>query len=281
MKPHQISIIMDYVNYCVKTKDVKLTRFHNKYHPYDRKQSTIDLINRAFESQVLFKPRIYCLPELDVKLLKYQNVPLYNLFEQKKNDPRVMYMMALTGAFSLLIFLRGGKKRLTYMECTTPSIPPYRTFETINLLEYSPGKLPVLETPEWDPLHWKVYNERRDPSVSSVKIAEKLGVSYRIVLRRYKKILKNCKIWLPFFPNGYPNYSPYVITLKTEFENAIVSELRKLDRSSYIYKIDNSLMLTLFFDQHLQIDNFLKLEKNGMMHEVRVSFPVWHFDQFW
>ena len=192
-----------------------------------------------------------------------------------------MYMMALTGAYSLLIFFKGSKKRLSYIECTTPSIPPLGTFETINPSKYLPEKLPALNHPEWDSLSWKVYNERRDPSASSVKIGKKLGVSYQIVLRRYKKLLKDCKIWLPFFPNGYANYSPYVITLKTEFETGIVSELRKLDRSSYIYKFNDVLMLTLFFDQDLQIEKFLKLEKEGVIHEVRVSFPVWHFDRFW
>ena len=141
MEPHQISILHDYVCYCVETKDVRPTRFHNRYHPYNRKQSTIDLINRAFEPQILFRPRIYCLPVLDVELLEYQNMPLFDLFEERKKDSNVMYMMALTGTYSLLIFFKGSKKRLSYIECTIPSIPPLGTFETINPSKYLPEKL--------------------------------------------------------------------------------------------------------------------------------------------
>lgn len=190
-------------------------------------------------------------------------------------------MIALEGTYSLLIFLKGNKRELSYMECISPSIPPLETFETIDPTRYSPNKIPAMKLPKWDSLDWKIYNERRDPTISSVSIGEKLGISYKIVLRRYKKLLKDCKIWLPFFPNGYSNYTPYIISFRTKFETGFISELRKIDRSSYIYKFNDTMMLTLFFDQYLEIENLLKMEKNGIIHEVRVSSPVWHFDRFW
>ena len=133
----------------------------------------------------------------------------------------------------------------------------------------------------WDELDWRIYTERKDPTRSSVKIGENLGVTFTTVMTRYKKILKDCGIWIPFFPNGYSKYIPYVITLRTDYETGILSELKKLDRSSYVYKFEETLILTLFFDGHLEIDSFLKLHKKGLIHDLRVSYPLRSNNVFW
>ena len=72
-----------------------------------------------------------------------------------------------------------------------------------------------------------------------------------------------------------------VITLKTDYEIGILSELKKLNRSSYVYKFDETLILTLFFDRHLEIDSFLKLHKKGLIHDLRVSYPLRFKNAFW
>ena len=133
----------------------------------------------------------------------------------------------------------------------------------------------------WDELDWKIFVERRNPLESSVQIGKKLGVTFQTVLTRYKNILRDCTIWIPFFPLGYSHYVPYVVTFKTDYEIAILSELKKLDRSNYLYKIDNTLILTLFFDKHLEIDSFLNLHKKGLIHDLRVSYPVRSNNKFW
>jgi hypothetical protein len=64
---------------------------------------------------------------------------------------------------------------------------------------------------------------------------------------RFRDILKICHIWIPFFPNGYSNYAKYIISLKTDYETGLVKELKRLDRSSYVYKTNDAILLTLFF----------------------------------
>lgn len=273
---YRIQVLRDYVVYCVESKDARVTKFHYKYMPYSRKQSTIDLINRAKKRKILFEPRILCLQDTEAELVEYQNIPLIDLYEQKRNDPNVYYVMALAGAYSLIYFKK-GKRNLTFTACTLPSIPALIHFDEIDPTKYGKGKLPEMHKPEnWDELDWKIYKERRDPLKSSVEIGEKLGISYQTVLTRFRKILQDCQIWIPFFPKGYDNYVPYVLSLKTEYELGLVSELKKLDRSNYIYKIDDTLILTLFFDRRLEINSFLRLEKKGAIHDLRVSFPLSH-----
>jgi hypothetical protein len=280
-EPYQTEILRQYVVYCVESKDVRPTKFHHHYKPYNRKQSTIDLINRAIERQILFEPRLLCLPDIEVEFVEYKDVPLIDLYEKKKNDPNITYAMVLTGAYSLLCF-RYGLRSLTYAACITPSYPAQIYFDEIDPVKYGAGKLPEMPKPEnWDDLDWEVYKERNCPTASSTKIGQKLNVSYKTVLNHYEKILKDCQIWIPFFPNGYADYVPYVITLKTDYETGIVNELKKLDRSSYVYKVDDTLILTLFFDGCLEIESFLHLEKNRVIHDVRVSFPLRHCDKFW
>ncbi len=278
---HRIEVIHDYVRYCVETKDVKVTTFHHKNHPYSRKQSTIDLINRAKERKIIFPPRILCLQDTEAHLIGYKNVPVINLYKEKKNDPEVYLVTALSGAHSLIYF-RKGPKNLTFVACTTPSYPAQIHFDEIDITTYPKGVLPEMSSPKtWDDLDWKIYMERNDPTESSVKIGEKLGVTCRTVLTRFKKILEDCQIWIPFFPNGYANYVPYIVTLRTEYETGILHELKKLDRSSYVYKADGTLILTLFFDRRLEIDGFLELHEKGLIHDVCVSYPLKSYSKFW
>jgi hypothetical protein len=189
--------------------------------------------------------------------------------------------MALVGTFSLIYF-KQGKRNLTFAACTTPSYPARIHVDHIDPTTYKKGVLPEIQGPTtWDVLDWEIYKERRNPTTSSVKIGQKLGISYDTVLVRYKKILNDCQIWMPFFPKGYKKYVPFVLTLKTDYETGILNELKKLDRSSYIYKVDNTLILTLFFDKRLEIDSFLQLEKRGVIHDLCVSFPLKFHNKFW
>ncbi len=278
---YRLQVIYDYVRYCIETKDARVTTFHHKFLPYSRKQSTIDLINRAEKNQIIFAPRTFCFQDAEANLLEYKNIPLIDLYEEKKKDPGIQMITALSGAFSLIYFRKGGTN-LKYIACLTPSFPTSISFEKIDIGNYAAGKISEMTPPKtWDKLDWEIYNHRRNLLASSVKIGEKLGVTFQTVLTRFKRILGDCQIWLPFFPKGYDNYVPYILTLKTDYEIGILAELKKLNRSTYVYKFDDTLVLTLFFDKHLEIDSFLVLEKKGLVHDLRVSYPHRYSNRLW
>jgi hypothetical protein len=274
MEPHHCKKLQQYVSYCVTKKEVRPTQFHNTYKPYERKQSTYDLLKRAIDQKLIFPPRLLCLPDLDVTFVEFNGLPRIKLYKEKDKDPNVTYIMALMGAYSLIYF-EYGTRVLTYVCCTTPSYPSTATFDDIDPLKYEKKTLPEMEKPKnWSNLHWDIYRARNNPRRPSRDVGKELNVSASTVIKYFREVLKDCDIWIPFFPKGYMNYTKYVLTLKTEYETGLIKELKRLDRSSYVYKANDTLILTLFFDRELEVESFLKMEKKGIIHDLRVSFPV-------
>ena len=174
-----------------------------------------------------------------------------------------------------------GNRFLKYADCIIPTYPGLKDFNKIDLSQYKKEKISEISEPKnWDNLHWGVYKFRKNPLRSSLKVGDDLNISYRTVLNKYNEILKDCKMWIPFFPNGYKNYTKFVLTLKTDYEVGLLKELKKLDRSSYVHKTNDTLILILFFDRELEIDSFLKMEKNGIVYDLRISFPVHFYNMF-
>ncbi|MGD2250333.1 MAG: hypothetical protein PVF58_18190 [Candidatus Methanofastidiosia archaeon] len=283
MKEHHLEIIYDYVRYCTKTKDVRHLRFHNAYNPYKKKQSTFKLINRAISQQIIFPPRLFCIQKAKVKLLDHKDHLQVEQFEKEKKLQNTYYVVLLLGSHSLLSFSVSDSQsdtNLSFARCTFPTYPSEKKISDIDPCCHGAGKLPVMEPPDWSPFEWKVYYERNNPVASSVKIGEKLKVSYRTVLNAYYRIVEDCTIWIPFFPLGYENYVQYLVSLQTDYEIGLIEELKKIDRSSYIYKIDDTILLNLFFKRQIEIDSILKLEKKGEIRNLRVSSPLWSYEHF-
>jgi hypothetical protein len=59
--------------------------------------------------------------------------------------------------------------------------------------------------------------------------------------RNYLKILKDCKSLVAFYPKGYSDYNRLLVTFKTEYETGLRESLGKLDRSSYLWKSDDTI----------------------------------------
>lgn len=283
MKKHHLEKIYNYVRYCTETKDVRHLRFHKTYKPYSRKQSTFKLLSRATARQIIFPPRLFCIQKTTVKLVDHKDHLLVDQYEKEKKLKNTYYVVLLLGSHSLLSFSVTDKKsdtNLTFAQCIFPTFPSDKKISEINPCMHGAGKLPVMEPPDWSPFEWKVYYERRNPVASSVKIGEKLNVSYRTVLNAYYRIVEDCTIWIPFFPLKYKNYVPYLVSFKTEYETGFIEELKKIDRSSYVYKIDDTLLLNLFFKKQIEIDSMLRLEKKGKIRNLCVSSPLWSYEHF-
>jgi hypothetical protein len=97
-----------------------------------------------------------------------------------------------------------------------------------------------------------------------------------------EKILEDCKIWISFFPRGRMNYYHLFFTFSTSFELGIREELTKLDRTSYLFKYENTLILFIYSDSGwTTCRHFSELEKKGILRDLRISIPVqWHRPEF-
>ena len=84
-----------------------------------------------------------------------------------------------------------------------------------------------------------------------------------------------------FFPKSIKNYQQCFALFKTDYEVGLRNELKKLDRTTIIYKFDDKILLHLFLDELLQILTFFKLKREGMIHDLHVSIPIyWHSKYF-
>lgn len=121
----------------------------------------------------------------------------------------------------------------------------------------------------------------RDPSISYLKVGQKLGISFMTVKYHWLKIFPDLKIWLAFFPEGYRSYYQALLTFNTAYEIGLREELQKLDRTSYLYKFNDTIALLIFFDEVDQIHVFYRMEKEGMIDDLSVSVPFMSKSNFW
>ena len=93
---------------------------------------------------------------------------------------------------------------MNYAEAIKPSFGENFVPENIKLdME---GKLPSDPFPEgWDDLDWQIYHLMRNPRVSFAKVSGKIkqsgkfDVSWKTIETRFKKIIKDCKVFVAFF----------------------------------------------------------------------------------
>ena len=207
--------------------------------------------------------------------MKNEVSDVYGLFTEKKNDRNVRYAVSFCGEHAVLA-LKKGACVLQYAEAVIPSFPAKKTIQEIRLTEI--GKLEPDPFPcNWDELDWKVYYRMKNPLVSYPKVSHALGTTWQTVKNRYEKIAKSCKIWISFFPRGYDGYSQTFLTFKTDYEVGLRKELQKLDRTTYLYKFGDTVMINLFYELSIEHYTFSRLEKEGLIRDLSASIPIeWH-----
>lgn len=121
----------------------------------------------------------------------------------------------------------------------------------------------------------------RKPGISFSRVSfllrDDFDITWKTVENRYKEIVQFCKVLIGFFPKGKDAYAETLLTFETEYETGLVNELGKLDRSTYLYKVGNTIILNLFLDCNKDHYYFLRLQKEEKIKNLTVSIPVWHF----
>lgn len=274
----QLETIYRFMSEYERNPRISLKQLHKKYKPYQTITSTRSLVKEAKDTKVLLGPRLFLNAGLDVELYRREDLSLWGAqshWNRAIHDPIVRYAILLGGAHTLLLFKRGATV-LTYAKAIKPSFPKKKEFSEINPIDK--GKVPHDPYPKgWDDLDWSVYEYMKHPSFSYVKVGKKLDVSWQTVKNRFKKILKDCKTWNSFFPRGLLNYYHVFMTFTTDYEIGLERELEKLDRTTFFYKFNDMILLYGAMDNYEGIARFGELEKEGIIHDLRVSNPIqWH-----
>ena len=116
----------------------------------------------------------------------------------------------------------------------------------------------------------------RTPTISYSKVG-RISVSWMTIRRRFQEI-KDCKVLIAFFPREYKGHSRLLATFKTDYEIGLEKALKKVDRSSYLWKFDEKIILTLFIDNYNDATARLsELEDRGLIVDLYVSTPIRYF----
>jgi hypothetical protein len=274
--PTQLKNIFDFGVELLTNPRIPVNNFHREYKPYKRKKTTAQLIKRAFDDIILLGPFLFCNTNLELTLLKKDGIP-FDLYEEKKVDPETTTVTVMSGDWSLLWIYKGAST-LKYANVIYPTYPEVSRLENLTLTEK--GKLNNDPYPHcWDDLDWRIYDEmRRIREKSLVEVGEKLGYSWKTIGKRFKSLSEQCKIFLSFFPSSYYLYNDLLLTFETDYEIGLENALCKIDRTSFIWKFDELILLML----HISMDEspkkilnrFGELQEMGLIRHLKVSIPI-------
>jgi hypothetical protein len=265
--------VYQYVTACKSDIRIPVRAFHRQYSSYMAISSTTNALKEARAKLILIGPYTYVNTGTDVELIETadEDLDMFNKWKECTSDPNVTYTILLKGKYSMLIFKRGANV-LSYAESIIPKFNSKKKVEDIWPKEK--GKIePDLYPHGWDSLDWKVFHEMRNPYVLYPHIAEKLGVSWRTVSNHFKRIMKNCKPWISFFPKGLMNYFHLFLFFRTEYEIGILNELKNLDRTSYVYKFGDTIIVYLCVNRSEDHSIFMKMENEGIIRDLSISVP--------
>jgi len=271
MKDSQIAyaLMKHYLSYPrIKEKTIR-----EEISPYSTYTATKGMLERIHQKGIIFGPELWVNSGFVVELEKNKKKSCLDLFEERKKDNDVTYVIALMGAYSLLCFRRGASI-LKNAVCVIPSFPAKKKISEIELTEK--GIIERAKYPSnWDDLDWQVYFAMEDnPNLSFGKVGGKLGVSWTTVQIHFKKVLKDTDIWVSFFPKGYAYYQKALLKFKTKYEENLKLELQKIDRSSFLYKYDEDLLLLLYYENHEDLRRFEVLKKEGKIRDLSFLVPI-------
>lgn len=276
----QLFIILSFCRTMEKNPRLAYSRFHREHSDYSRKQSTIYILNKAYEQNVIVGPYIYCNRELEVELQKNDRSP-FELLEEAKKDRRVTYALALGGEWSFLALRMTDGKSKNVLNHVSTIMPDYTAKSRIEDLYFEEeGKLEDDPLPQgWDELDWQVYRQLGAPREVTIRdVADRLNFSWKYIKERFDKIMCQCKCLCYYLPLGYSGYHYIFLTFKTKYETGLKKSLARLDRSSYLQRFNETIMLTLFLEPEphsysVAIDKFKELKEVGLIYELRISIP--------
>jgi hypothetical protein len=267
----------------IKNPRITLTEFFKIQDTYESKRGLGWFIEDIFKQKIVSNPEIFCNSGLSVELMKTSKNQL-ELLKECKKDSKCTYAIALCGYWSF-IKVRKGASDIRFADRVIPSYPseiaPYRLYFS------KKGKLKSDLYPHgWDDIDWEVYYIMKDPSISFTKAIKESkvhgsGLSRPTIKKRFKKILNDCKVRLNFFPKGYEGYDKIFFTFKTDYEIGLYNALKKLDRTSFLWKVKDLIVLNLFVNHYCKtVRHFKEMEENGLIHRLKVSIPNRHYSPF-
>ena len=231
-------------------------------------QSAKSAVNTSFNNTVV-GPYLYCNSGFRITLSD----------DSKRPPTQCIFLVA---GYTYLQITPHTNGNLTYAELIRPSFPAKVTLEDpftpdsfFAACFQTPGALPVDGTPHWDVTDWDIYAALQNPRQSLITVGKKLNISWKKVKKRFENIVKDCKVVTGFYPLGYSNYRPLLLSMTSDYETGLRNWLSGLDRSSWLLKADETLILYLYITSlNEPCVTFYELEQLGVIDNIKVAVPI-------
>jgi len=262
-----------------------------------------DYLHSMYENKISLKPR------LNLRVFENSSITAYFLraksrrklsstFQNLAEDPRISKVLYLAGMYDFLVTARLDDLNLkqynvrvakkTHMYTPIFTIPhgwKNDVKDTLQLFAKSSLKKGNLEREledflPWSDLDWRIYHSMKTNARKPfTHVGKSASVTSDTVKRHfYESIVPYCDIAHYFFPRGYSHYHQSFIIVQSEYEKDLVTCLSVLPCTSYVYPLENELVLSIFHEgvTHL-MTAFQKLEEAGYIDNYLLLVPLAHW----
>ncbi len=257
-------------------------------------------LQRFYEDKISFKPnlilRVYENSNVTAYFLKAKSREnLSVIFQSLAADTAISRVMFISGTYDFFVTSRCSDLNLRKHDVSiakkvcmfTPQFAVPHGWKndmrnalmslTNSVLEKGNLERDLEDFLPCDEFHWRIFYAMKDNVRSEFKTAaERVGVSSDTVKRHfYHYVLPYCNISHYFFPKGYDYYHKSLIITQSDYEKDLISSLRKLPCTTYVYPLEEELALILFHEGINDLMKaFQKMEEAGYVRKYLLLVPL-------
>lgn len=219
---------------------------------------------------------------------------IFNIFLDLYNDKRIDYVILLSGNDFLITSTHNDLKFEEYSLVIEEKSVFYDQIYTIprgwNLSteaaldlflrsDFEEGRISrgMEHELDWDQSDWDIYHSMRNNIRCKFSdVVKETGIYHKKVKSDfYNRVLPNCLVAHYFFPKGYNFYMKMLIKMESSYEKSIVESLSALPCTTYVFTLDDSLVITLFHDNEEKVLQTLKkMEEIGIIDDYLLYIPI-------
>lgn len=133
------------------------------------------------------------------------------------------------------------------------------------------------KTLDWEDVDWKIYQSARVNLRKQFKqIARESDItSGTAKTHLLERVIPCCTTANYFFPRGYRSYQKIFMRIRSDYERSIVTALKNLPCTTYVYPLEDSIMLVVFHEGIRDIFTISKkFEEMGLSEDPLLSVPL-------
>lgn len=256
-------------------------------------------LQNMYEKGISREPRLTLKPFKNYQKFSYicrreteRHLP--SITQRIDRDPEITYALCLSSSDFFLISYNGNlpldKYELTLREKArifTPffpipenwMLPTEKAFSKFSDYSFDKGKVErnTYNKLEWSDLDWAIFHAMRgnvrEKFAKVARCSESTPKTVKSHFFRY--VLPNCVLINYFFPAGFNNYKHCFLRITSEHELGIVNALSLLPCTSYVYPVDNGIILILFHESiEMVLKVMEKMEKMAILDGYLMYNPL-------